>query len=205
VFLERWNARHCGDLVFQGTGDGNFKAYKATNGEKLWTFYAGLGINAAPMTYAIDGVQYVAVLVGYGGTINITRVRDYGWRYGEQPRRLLAFALGKSTGLPPGKPPRFTVQAIDDPSFIIDTKLAAAGAKMYDNCAGCHGIEMRNIASFARDLRESAVASTWAGFKSVVQGGSFFSLGMPRFDDLSEQDLRALYMYIRQQARTAAH
>jgi len=194
-----------GNLVFQGTGSGYFNAYNARSGEQLWSFNVGLGINAAPMTFAVAGVQYVAILVGYGGTINMTRVHDYGWRYAEQPRRLLAFSLGKSVRLPPGQPPRFTVNAIDDPSFVIDAKLAAAGAKVYENCARCHGIEMRNIASFARDLRESAVASTWDGFKSVVQGGTFFPLGMPKFEDLSEQDLRALHMYIRQSAREAAH
>jgi quinohemoprotein ethanol dehydrogenase len=136
----------------------------------------------------------------------MTRVHDYGWRYGEQPRRLLAFALGKSTPLPFAGPPRFIVDAIDDPSFVIDAKLAGTGAEVYANkCQGCHGVEMHNIASFARDLRESALASTWEGFRSVVQEGAFFPLGMPKFGDLSDEELRELYMYIRQSAREAAH
>ena len=165
-------------------------------------FVLASGINAAPMTYAVDGVQYVAVLVGYGGTINVTRVHDYGWRYGEQPRRILAFALGKSTPLPLGKPPRFNVQPIDDPSFIIDAKSAVAGAQLYGECAGCHGIDMHNLASFARDLRESPLATTWGGFKSVVHDGALIALGMPKFDDLSEQELRALYMYVTSRTTT---
>jgi quinohemoprotein ethanol dehydrogenase len=195
------------NLVFQGTGSGYLNAYNATTGEKLWSLNAGLGINAAPMTYAVNGVQYVAVVVGYGGTINVTRVRDYGWRYGEQPRRVLAFALGKSITLPPGQPPRFTVKAIDDPSFVIDAKQADRGAKVSESkgCGLCHGIEMRNIASFARDLRESTLALGWEGFKSVVQGGAFFPLGMPKFGDLSDEELLELFMYIRQSAREAAH
>jgi quinohemoprotein ethanol dehydrogenase len=192
-----------GGLVFQGTGGGQFNAYNSATGEMLWSFYAGVGINAAPMTYAVDGVQYVAILVGYGGTINEARVHDYGWRYGEQPRRLLVFAVGHSIPLPPNKPPRFTMQAIDDPSFVIDAKMAAEGAKVYGYCAGCHGIEMRNIASFARDLRESTVALSWAGFRSVVHDGALSPLGMPKFEDLSEEELREVFMYIRQQAREA--
>ena len=77
---------------------------------------------------------------------------------------LLTFALGKTAPLPPGESPRFTVHAIDNPAIVIDAKLAAEGAEVYGNCAGCHGIDMHNIASFARDLRESTLASTWEGY-----------------------------------------
>jgi hypothetical protein len=41
----------------------------------------------------LDGVRQVSVLVGYGGTINVGKVRNYGWHHGEQTRRLLTFAL----------------------------------------------------------------------------------------------------------------
>ena len=58
-----------GDLVFQGNGTGEFVAYGADNGSKLWAFPAQTGIIAAPMTYAIDGEQYVAVLAGWGGGV----------------------------------------------------------------------------------------------------------------------------------------
>ena len=51
-----------GDLVFQGTAEGWFNAYRATTGERLWRFDAGLGIMAAPMSYSVGGKQYVAVL-----------------------------------------------------------------------------------------------------------------------------------------------
>ena len=56
-----------GDLVFQGTADGRFVAYRATDGEKLWESYAGTGIIAAPVTYTLDGVQHVTVVAGWGG------------------------------------------------------------------------------------------------------------------------------------------
>jgi len=195
-----------GNLVFQGTGSGHFNAYRATSGDKLWDFYAGLGINAAPITYLVGGVQYVSVLVGYGGSVNMSRVHDYGWRYGEQTRRVLTFALGHKAQLPPGKPPRTTTNAVDDSSLVIDEKLAESGAELYyHNCVGCHGLVMHNIASFARDLRESSVALSWDSFNSVVHGGALMPLGMPRFDNLSDQDVRALYMYARQQARVALH
>jgi quinohemoprotein ethanol dehydrogenase len=57
-----------GDLVFQGNGDGVFAAYDAEDGQRLWESPVGVGIMAPPVTYAVDGEQYVAVLAGLGGT-----------------------------------------------------------------------------------------------------------------------------------------
>ncbi|WP_175597079.1 outer membrane protein assembly factor BamB family protein [Peristeroidobacter soli] len=195
-----------GGVVFQGTGRGYFNAYNAASGEKLWSFYAGLGINAAPMSYALDGVQYVAVLVGFGGTANSNKAGDYGWRFNEQQRRLLVFALGKSATLPPGMPPRFSVKAIDVPTLQIDTALAARGAVAFDNhrCSGCHGFGLNSYASIAPDLRESQLATNFDAFKSVVREGALASAGMPAFDHVSDTDLRAIFMYVRAGAREAA-
>lgn len=56
-----------GNLVFEGRGDGVFAAYRASDGKQLWTFDAGTGIMAPPVTYTVDGIQYVSVLAGWGG------------------------------------------------------------------------------------------------------------------------------------------
>jgi alcohol dehydrogenase (cytochrome c) len=53
-----------GNLVFLGHIDGTFSAYDARTLQELWSFNAGSGINAPPVTYAVNGRQYVAVLVG---------------------------------------------------------------------------------------------------------------------------------------------
>lgn len=53
-----------GGLVFNGEGNGDFAAYDAATGEKLWRFACGAGVNAPPISYAIDGKQYVAVAAG---------------------------------------------------------------------------------------------------------------------------------------------
>jgi alcohol dehydrogenase (cytochrome c) len=71
-----------GNLVFMGEGDGYFDAFDATSGKQLWKFNLGAGVNAPPMTYMVDGVQYVAVAAGgnfqmgfpYGDTIAIFRL-----------------------------------------------------------------------------------------------------------------------------------
>jgi alcohol dehydrogenase (cytochrome c) len=56
-----------GGLAFTGDAEGNFTAYNARNGEDLWTFQCGSGHRSCPITYALDGRQYVAVCVGWGG------------------------------------------------------------------------------------------------------------------------------------------
>jgi alcohol dehydrogenase (cytochrome c) len=72
-----------GNLVFMGEGDGYFDAFDATSGAKLWRFNLGAGVNAPPITYMVDGVQYVAVAAGgnfqmgfpFGDTIAIFKLR----------------------------------------------------------------------------------------------------------------------------------
>jgi quinohemoprotein ethanol dehydrogenase len=194
-----------GNIVFHGTGRGRFIAYSAATGAKLWDFDAGLGIIAAPITYEASGIQYVSILVGYGGQAAgwNGKLFDYGWRFGEQPRRLLTFALGQRTILPPGQPPRFFVKAVDDLAMVIDAKQAEAGAAVFDSnrCGLCHGRYMEDSGSIAPDLRESRLAMNFDAFKAVLHEGVLADLGMPQFDELSEEDLRALNAYIRQRAR----
>jgi alcohol dehydrogenase (cytochrome c) len=53
-----------GNLVFMGNIDGTFAAYDAKTMRELWSVNLGTGINAPPITYSVNGKQYVAVLVG---------------------------------------------------------------------------------------------------------------------------------------------
>jgi alcohol dehydrogenase (cytochrome c) len=53
-----------GNLVFLGHLDGTFSAYDAKTLQEVWSFNTGTGINAPPITYSVNGKQYVAVLVG---------------------------------------------------------------------------------------------------------------------------------------------
>lgn len=53
-----------GNLVFQGQADGRLVAHRAGDGDVLWSADLGLGMAAPPITYAVHGRQYVAILVG---------------------------------------------------------------------------------------------------------------------------------------------
>ena len=57
-----------GGLVFQGTGMGEFTALDAATGAPLWSSQAQTGIMAAPISYEVGGKQYVAIMVGSGGS-----------------------------------------------------------------------------------------------------------------------------------------
>lgn len=57
-----------GDLVFFGNFEGKFAALDAGSGKELWSFPASSSIIGAPITYTIDGKQYVAVISGAGGS-----------------------------------------------------------------------------------------------------------------------------------------
>jgi hypothetical protein len=81
------------NLVFQGRADGILAAYRATDGKQVWQFDAGTGIMAPPVTYTVDGVQYVSVMAGWGGPTATFNAPNQGKRkpgYGRMP----TFALG---------------------------------------------------------------------------------------------------------------
>jgi alcohol dehydrogenase (cytochrome c) len=60
-----------GNLVFFGLPDGTFAAHDAKTLKELWSFNTGTGINAPPITYSVNGKQYIAVLVGSRQAPNI--------------------------------------------------------------------------------------------------------------------------------------
>ncbi len=210
----RWQVRHAGlwnggamttagNLVFQGTADGHFDAYDATSGKRLWRFNAGLGIMAQPISYSVRGRQYVSVLTGYGASAGASGpLLDMGWRYGAQPRRLLTFALGGKARPPATAPADRTVHAVDDPALVLDTADVAAGAKLSGSCMACHGM-LFEASSTAPDLRESRVALDREALWSVLHDGVLMRNGMPRFEQLSRDQVRQIHAYIRARARAA--
>jgi quinohemoprotein ethanol dehydrogenase len=190
-----------GDLVFAGAGDGYVSAYDARSGKRLWRFYAGMGINAAPSTYSIGGKQYVALLAGYGGSASSWgKPLDAGWSV-KGPRRLLVFALDGKAKLPASRA-RFTaLKPLDDPSLTLDPKQVAAGEQQYLRCSVCHGLQLNGTGGPAPDLRESPIAFNRDSLWSVVHDGTLMSQGMPSYPDLTREQSDQIFAYIRDGAR----
>lgn len=195
-----------GNLVFQGIDDGTFNAFNATNGQKLWTFDAKLGIVSAPITYAVGGSQYVSLLVGFGGATQMQNsFMKGGWKYNAQPRRLLTFKLGGTAKLPATAPRDTSVHALDDPKLVIDQAAASRGAGLFlaKTCVSCHGIDLKSMGSPAPDLRESGIALDRDAFAEFLRSGAMAGYGMPAFPDLTDGELNDMFMYIRSGARNA--
>ncbi len=73
-----------GNLVFSGEMNGDFDAFNAETGKKLWHFNLGSGVNAPPITYRVNGKQYIAVAAG-GNAANGNPVlmKQRGWNFGD--------------------------------------------------------------------------------------------------------------------------
>lgn len=199
---ELWNAgtlTTAGNLVFQGRADGILYAYNARTGDVLWTFDTGLGISAPPITYRINGRQYISILVGWGGAFAGVGNKALGWEYGKHLRRLITFSLEGNAVLPKLAPPYFPVP-LDAPDFKLDDKLVAQGAGEYGaNCGGCHGGRVIAM-GMAPDLRASPLALNLDLFRSVVKEGSKVNRAMPAFPDLTDQQLLSIMHFIRKRA-----
>ena len=191
-----------GNLVFQGRADGTLVAYRADNGEALWKFPTGVGLSAPPVTYSVDGKQYVSILTGWGGagtSMAGSITSQHGWAYRVHPRRLLSFSLEGGATLPPAPPPQMA-QAIVKDDFKVDALLAEQGSHLFlKNCVACHGGGAVS-GGYAPDLRASPIPLYLDGLKEVTVKGARIKAGMPAFRELTDADLTALQHYIRRQA-----
>jgi quinohemoprotein ethanol dehydrogenase len=192
-----------GDLVFQGTIDGTFNAYAGMTGKLLWSFTAQAPLIAPPMSYTVNGRQYVSVLTGLGtGTglmaSEIAGAERYGIDPRSQARRVLTFALDGRATLPPAAPA--IPPTTEDPGFKPDARSAEKGEAIYDErCWICHGKGVVG-ATHAPDLRRSAIPLSAESFAVVVHDGRLTPAGMPTFGELTNEQLGDLRQYIRTEA-----
>lgn len=184
-----------GNLVFQGNVGGEFVAYDAMTGLKLWSFPAQTGIVAAPATYALGGEQYVIVVAGWGGT--------YALSAGDASRlggpainrsRVLAFKLGGTAKLPDVPPPAPLAQPIAE---FATAEVAARGQALFHmHCSTCHG-DSTVGGGVTPDLRWSPMNRDTKAWKDVVIGGVRQGRGMVSFAPVvSEQEAEAIRAYV---------
>jgi quinohemoprotein ethanol dehydrogenase len=190
-----------GNLVFQGRSDGKLCAYRATDGKQLWEFGTQIGVAAPPMTYSVDGVQYVAVLTGWGGPQVLGNRAAGKGKVG--PGQLLAFRIGGTAALAPYER---TVGPVPMPTFKLASTTADVekGRVIYANfCSRCHGGDVVSGGEVP-DLRYAA-ESTHEAFEDIVLGGQRRVLGMPSFEgDITSDQVKLIHAYILQRARESA-
>ena len=188
-----------GNLVFQGTADGRFAAYAADSGEKLWEQLVNIGIVAPPVTYGLDGEQYIAVLAGWGGGGTILDAGISAASHYDNLGRLFVFHLGASGTIPPV--PR-KAQAFLPPTFGADlTETEQRGQQLFHDtgCAICHGLLAVSSGTIP-DLRQLDETSHQR-FDAVVRGGILRNQGMPGFSDLlTEGDVAAIQVYLQRRS-----
>ncbi len=188
------------NLLFQGNGKGNLVAYRADNGKALWSFGAQTGIVAAPMTYKVDGEQYLAVLAGWGGTVALVQGGAVTTSANRNKSRILVFKLGGKETLP-----EMSVAAptLDPPPNIASREEIERGMALYHRtCFACHG-DTAVSGGVIPDLRYSSQA-THKLWNEIVLEGLFKSAGMVSFAEvLSEEDSRAVQAYIIKRAHDA--
>ncbi|QXH87084.1 MULTISPECIES: PQQ-dependent dehydrogenase, methanol/ethanol family [Pseudomonas] len=187
-----------GNLVFQGTADGRVVAYRADTGQPLWEHRANSGVMAGPVTYTVNGEQYVAFSVGWGGILPLLTgpLTNKGKVRAES--RVIAFKLGATGELPPPKaaPVLPTTRQV---LTATPEQLVQARGMFNGLCAGCHGLNAIS-GGVVPDLRYLD-DNKHAAFPAFVSG-ALINKGMPNFSDiLQREDMELLRQYLVKRTR----
>ena len=201
-----------GNLVFQGQGTGEFAAYAADTGNKVWSIKTGSAIESIPVTFSVKGEQYVITPVGWGSGSRLfaparTMVTNESAR---GPMRLLAFKLGAPGTYTP--PPAVIPPVPEPPPLTASQETIRKGHVLYQKfyCEGCHSPDVDGSRAWVLDgaipdLRymPADVHKDWYG---IVLGGSHWDKGMPGFADppkfafpharMTVQDADTIHAYI---------
>src|SRR5262249_11913254 len=172
-----------------------FEAFRADTGEKLWSTSTQSGVTAGPIAYTVNGDQYIAVLVGWGGALPLAagEVALQTPALANVPR-MLAFKLGGRAAL--ALPPEVKPQILNPPRATADAATVQKGEALYQGfCANCHG-DVAVSGGVLADLRYSGTLSSDQWF-SVVLDGLLRQYGMVSFaKQLSRQEAEAIRAYV---------
>jgi quinohemoprotein ethanol dehydrogenase len=182
-------------LVFHGNVGGQLFARDAETGKELWHVDTGTSIMAAPMTYRVNGVQYLAVQAGWGGGgWGFTPGYSAAYQRGNA-NRILVFKLGGGKVTVPPPLPALEPAPAAPPQLagVTPAMLAQGGALFTGNCSICHSNQPR---SGAPDLRRMP-QPIHDQFENIVLKGLLTPRGMPHWEDrLSPADVKAIHAYL---------
>jgi quinohemoprotein ethanol dehydrogenase len=189
-----------GGLVFQGTLDGRFRAYDARSGEQLWEFDNQAATMGGPVTYEVDGVQYVASLASYGTLFFL----PVGFAIADPPTepvngRVNVFRLGGEASLPPRELVRVETPA--PPELRASAATIERGAALYGAfCGVCHGAGVIS-GGLLPDLRRAPSLQDANVWRQTVHGARAQN-GMPDFTRwISAAEAEAVRAYVAAEAR----
>ncbi|MEJ2530248.1 MAG: PQQ-dependent dehydrogenase, methanol/ethanol family [Halioglobus sp.] len=183
-----------GGLVFQGGGDNQLLAYDAASGELLWSAEVQTTAMAPPVSYSLDGEQYIAIAVGFGGGLAAEGgTVAHHWNV-PNISRVMTFKLGGKHQLPPVPEDR---REMPEPAPVTaSADVIERGHVVYArHCSYCHGDGLRT-GGVTPDLRWSSpqVHEIW---QDIVRGGMLKARGMVNFSEfVTEEDAEAIRQYV---------
>jgi glucose dehydrogenase len=201
-----------GNLVFQGEGTGDFEAYSADTGRKLWSVKTGSAVDSVPVSFTVKNEQYILIPVGLGSASRlfgpVSAMATPQSKRG--PSRLLAFKLGATTPFPY---PKVVVPAVPKPpTQTASAEVIQRGAGVFGKfmCEDCHSPQADGSGAWVvngaiPDLRYMP-AEVHDQFLGIVLGGSHRENGMPGFGNgagwplvetkMSVEEANALHAYL---------
>ena len=210
----RWSVEHdnawnggvlstAGGLVFQGKLGGDFVAYDAATGEALWSYDLRSGAASGPMTYEIDGEQYVTITTGWGSAYALHAGYAYDDKVTPSVGKVVTFKLGGAGSIP--APQMAAVDRTPKAAPFGSEAQLAEGMVVYQRvCSLCHG-PLAISSGVLPDLRWSGITASPEAWRSVVMEGSLAANGMVSFADyLSPEDAENVRAYVLAQAAAAA-
>jgi quinohemoprotein ethanol dehydrogenase len=187
-----------GGLVFEGTIDGRFLALDARTGRELWSVVHPASTLAGPVTYSVNGEQYVAVLSGYGSVYVLISAPLSPIAPSRLNGRVHVYKMG-GTSTPPPVGDRAAAPIALPPATNVSAEDLARGAALYGRfCIMCHGVAAGGGA--VADLRRSAKLHAADAWRQAVVGG-ITTVGMPSFaGDVSDEEAELIRAYVAKQA-----
>lgn len=210
----RWSVEHgnawnggvlstAGGLVFQGKLSGDFVAYDAATGDKLWSYNLKSGGASGPGTFMIDGEQYVTITTGWGSAFALAAGFAYDEKVPSTVGKVVTFKIGGTgeiadSGLAP-------VDATPKGEAFGSMAVISEGTVHYArNCAVCHG-PLAVSSGVLPDLRWSAITANADAWKGVVLEGNLAANGMVSFAEyITPDEAEAIRAYVLTQAHAAA-
>jgi len=201
-----------GNLVFHGDASGEFSGYAADSGKKIWSVKTGSAIQSVPVTYTVNGQQYVLMPIGLGGGFRLFgRASDMATLESKRgPASLLAFKLGGRARLP--SIPAYIPDVPKPPEQSASPETIQRGARVYTKffCHKCHSPDADGSGAWALDGEVPDLRYMPAGvhqrFNAIVLGGSNQRNGMPKYGTppgwpwvktaMTQEEADALHAYL---------